>query len=58
MPHCSWRSAEESGNNDYIVYNVNMCHTKYMMLPISGFKILRMCNISNIGNKVCLMFTK
>ena len=32
-----------------------------MMLPISGFKIQRMCNISNIGNignKVCLMFTK
>ena len=36
-------------------------HTKYMMLLIldeMNSETFRMCNISNIGNKVCMMFTK
>ena len=57
----SLRSASDSSNNCYNVYIVYLMHTKYMMLPISGemnSETFRMCNISNIGNKICMMFTK
>lgn len=57
----SLRSASDSSNNCYNVYIVYLMHTKYMMLPIldgTNTEAFKICNISNIGNKVCTMFTK
>ena len=59
MPHCLQRLGIVSSNNDYNIYIMNKGYTKHMILSIFRsikYLTLKMCNISNIGNKVRLIF--